>query len=134
MALYPEGSSGRHIYSSSHTFAIPATVSDRPAAIELLRFLTSRESQAHEARLGTLPARSDSLQDVRSEAGSLAERRWNLLEKAQETALAPPKHANYPAVEDAIWEGIREALLGNKRVEKALEDTEAAARRAAEGA
>jgi multiple sugar transport system substrate-binding protein len=134
LALYPEGPAGRHIYSSSHTFAIPATVSDRPAAIELLRFLTSRESQAYEARLGTLPARSDSLQDVRSEAGPLAERRWTLLERAQEAALIPPKHANYPAVEDAIWEGIREALLGNKSVEKALEDTEDAALRAAEGA
>ena len=42
VALYPEGRAGRHIYSSSHTFAIPATVSDRPAAVELLRFLTSR--------------------------------------------------------------------------------------------
>ena len=132
--LYPEGPSGRHIYSSSHTLAIPATVRDRGAAIELLRFLTSRESQAHEARLGTLPARSDSLQDVRSEAGSLAERRWALLERAQEDALVPPKHANYPAVEDAIWEGIREALLNNKSVEKTLADTEAAARHAAEGA
>jgi multiple sugar transport system substrate-binding protein len=134
VALYPEGPAGRHIYSSSHTFAIPATVSDRPAAIELLRFLTSRESQAYEARLGTLPARSDSLQDARSESDPLAGRRWALLERAQEAALVPPKHANYPAVEDAIWEGIREALLGNKSVEKALEDTEAAARRAAEGA
>jgi multiple sugar transport system substrate-binding protein len=47
VALYPGGPAGRHIYSSSHTFAIPATVSDRPAAIELLRFLTSRESQAY---------------------------------------------------------------------------------------
>ena len=134
VALYPEGLAGRHIYSSSHTFAIPATVSDRPAAVELLRFLTSRESQAYEASLGTLPARSDSLQDARSEAEPLAERRWALLERAQDAALVPPKHANYPAVEDAIWGGIREALLGNKSVEKALEDTEAAARRAAEGA
>ena len=74
VALYPKGPAGRHIYSSSHTFAIPATVGDRGAAIELLRFLTSRESQAYEARLGTLPARSDSLQDVRSEAGPFAER------------------------------------------------------------
>ncbi|HJQ28530.1 MAG TPA: extracellular solute-binding protein [Rubrobacter sp.] len=134
-ALYPEGRAGRHIYSSSHTFAIPTTVRDRPAAVELLRFLTSRESQAYEARLGTLPARSDSLQDARSEAdeGSLSERRWGLLERAQEAAIVPPKHPNYPSVEDAIWEGIREALLGNKSVEKALEDTEEAARRAAEG-
>src|SRR5215207_8022978 len=134
VALYPEGPAGRHIYSSSHTFAIPATVRDRPAAIELLRFLTSRESQAHEARLGTLPARGDSLQDARSEADPLAERHWNLLARAQEAALVPPKHADYPAVEDAIWEGIREVLLGNKSVKRALQDTEAAARRAAEGA
>lgn len=135
VALYPEGSAGRFIYSSSHTFAIPQTVGDRSAALDLLRFLTSRESQAHEARLGTLPARMDSLGDARSDAGagSLAERRWGLLEDAQQYALIPPKHENYPAVEDAIWEGIREALLGNKSVDQALRDTEEAARLAAEG-
>jgi maltose-binding protein MalE len=57
-----------------------------------------------------------------------------LLEEAQEAALIPPKHPNYPAVEDAIWQGIREALLGNKGVEEALKETEEEARRAAEGA
>lgn len=135
VALYPEGNAGRFIYSSSHTFAIPRTARDRAAAIELLRFLTSRGSQAYEARLGTLPARSDALEDARAEAkpGSLAERRWRLLEEAQRAALIPPKHENYPAVEDAIWEGIREALLGNKSVDQALHDTEETARRAAAG-
>ena len=78
VALYPEGRAGRFVYSGSHTFAIPNTARDRSAALALLRFLTSRESQAFEARLGTLPARSDALQDARSDAtpGSLAERRW----------------------------------------------------------
>jgi ABC-type glycerol-3-phosphate transport system substrate-binding protein len=135
VALYPKGRAGRFIYSSSHSFAIPNTVRDRPAAVELLHFLTSRESQAFEARLGTLPARSDALRDARADAepGSLAGRRWGLLEEAQEAALIPPKHPNYPAVEDAIWQGIREALLGNKSVEEALKDTEETARRAAEG-
>ena len=134
VALYPEGRAGRLIYSGSHTFAIPVTVRDRPAAVELLRFLTSRGSQAFEARLGTLPARSDSLRDGRAEAevGSLAERRWALLEQAQGAALIPPKHPNYPDVEDAIWQGVREALLG-KDLEEALRDTEEAASRAAEG-
>jgi multiple sugar transport system substrate-binding protein len=132
VTLYPEGRAGRFVYSSSHTFAIPSTVRDRPAAVELLRFLTSRESQALEAELGTLPARSDALEDARveAEAGSLAERRWGLLEEAQEAALIPPKHPSYPAVEDAIWQGIREALLG-KDVEDALQNTEEAARQAA---
>jgi multiple sugar transport system substrate-binding protein len=134
VALYPEGRVGRFVYSGSHTFAIPYTVRDRPAAVELLRYLTSRESQAFEAKLGTLPARSDSLGDARAEAeaDSLAERRWMLLEKAQEAALIPPKHPNYPAVEDAIWQGVREALLG-KGAEETLRETEEAARRAAEG-
>ena len=135
VALYPEGSAERSIYSSSHSFAIPTSVRDRPAAVELLRFLTSRESQAYEARLGTLPARADALQNVRSEAepGSLAERRWGLLERAQEDALIPPKHPNYPAVEDAIWEGIREVFSGNKGVEEALRDAQEAADRASRG-
>jgi multiple sugar transport system substrate-binding protein len=134
VALYPEGRSGRFVYSGSHTFAIPTTVRDRRAALELLRFLTSRESQAFEARLGTFPARSDSLGDARAEAeaGSLAERRWGVLEEAQEAALIPPKHPNYPAVEDAIWQGLREVFFG-KEVEEALRNTQEAARRAAEG-
>jgi multiple sugar transport system substrate-binding protein len=136
VALYPEGRAGRFVYSSSHTFAIPGTVRDRPAAVELLRFLTSRESQAFEARLGTLPARGDALRDARAkaEAGSMAEGRWGLLGEAQEVALIPPKHPNYPAVEDVIWQGVRETLLGNKGVKEALKDTEEMARRAAEGA
>jgi multiple sugar transport system substrate-binding protein len=136
VTLYPEGRAGRFVYSSSHTFAIPGTVRDRPAAVELLRFLTSRESQAFEARLGTLPARGDALRDARAEAeaGSMAEGRWGLLGEAQEVALIPPKHPNYPAVEDVIWQGVRETLLGNKGVKEALKDTEEMARRAAEGA
>ncbi len=56
-----------------------------------------------------------------------------MLEEAREAALIPPKHPNYPAVEDAIWQGIREALLGNKDVDEALKDTEEQARRAADG-
>jgi multiple sugar transport system substrate-binding protein len=135
VALYPEGRAGRFVYSSSHTFAIPGTVRDRPAAVELLRFLTSRESQAFEARLGTLPARGDALRDARAkaEAGSMAEGRWGLLGEAQEVALIPPKHPNYPAVEDVIWQGVRETLRGNKGVKEALKDTEEMARRAAQG-
>jgi multiple sugar transport system substrate-binding protein len=135
LALYPEGPAGWFIYSGCHTFAIPTTVRDRPAALALLRFLTSRKSQAFEARLGTLPARIDSLQDAQAVApeGSLAKRRWELLEQASESALLPPKHPNYPAVEDTIWQGIRESLLGTISVEEALKTTEEMASRAAEG-
>ncbi|ABG05915.1 extracellular solute-binding protein, family 1 [Rubrobacter xylanophilus DSM 9941] len=135
LALYPEGPAGRFVYAGCHSFAIPRTVRDRGAAVELLRFLASRESQAHEARFGTLPAREDALAEARAQAGpgSLAARRWELLEAAREAAIIPPKHENYPAVEEAIWRGVREALLGRSGVEEALARTEEAARRAAEG-
>ena len=75
------------------------------------------------------------MEDARAAApdASLAARRWSLLEEAKEAALIPPKHPNYPAVEDAIWQGIREAILGYKGTEEALRQTEAAAGRAAEG-
>lgn len=135
LALYPEGPAGRYVYAGCHSFAIPRTVRDREAAVELLRFLVSRESQAHEARFGTLPAREDALAEARAEAppGSLAARRWELLDEARKAALIPPKHERYPAVEEAIWRGIREALLGRRSVEEALALTGEAARRAAEG-
>jgi multiple sugar transport system substrate-binding protein len=134
VALYPRGRAGRCVYSGSHTFAIPSTVRDRPAAVELLRFLTSRESQAFEVWLGTLPARRDALRDARAEGevGSLAERRWSLLEETQGVALIPPKHPKYPAVEDAIWQGLCAAFSGED-IEQVLRETEEAARRAAEG-
>jgi ABC-type glycerol-3-phosphate transport system substrate-binding protein len=54
-----------------------------------------------------------------------------LLAEVREAAITPPRHPNYPAVEDAIWEGVREALIGNKTVEQALADTQEAARKAA---
>lgn len=133
VALYPEGSAGRFIYSSCHTFAIPRTVRDRPAAVALLKFLTSRESQAVEASLGTLPTRDDALVRAKMEAqpGSLAERRWALLEEARSSALIPPKHPNYPPVEDAIWRGVQEALMEQTSAEEALPAIERAAREAA---
>ena len=53
-----------------------------------------------------------------------------MLEEARAADLIPPKHPSYPAVEDAIWQGVREALLG-KDVEEALQNTEEAARQAA---
>lgn len=133
VTLYPKGSAGRFIYSSCHTFAIPWTVRDRPAAVELLKFLTSKDSQAAEASLGTLPARDDALAEARMEAppGSLIERRWALLEEARSSALIPPKHPNYPPVEDAIWRGVQKALLEQTPAEKALPAIEQSAREAA---
>ena len=122
LALYPTGPQGRHIYAGSHSFAIPVTVRDRPAALQLLRFLTSLPSQTLEARQGSLPTRRKALETVRREAepGSLEAKRWQLLGEAGRHALIPPKHAQYPACEDIIWRGVRQALTRALELDAAL--------------
>ncbi len=128
LALYPSGPRGRHIYAGSHTFAIPVTARDRPAAVELLRFLTSEESQLVEARRGSLPTRPVVLSKVRAESspGSMAARRWALLEQSVDAALFPPAISRWPDVEEAIWQCARAAIVGEMSVPRAL--TEMAAR------
>jgi multiple sugar transport system substrate-binding protein len=132
LALYPSGSAGRHVYAGCHSFAIPSSATDRAASLELLRFLTDPVSQRLEARQGSLPARRSALGAVRAEAkaGSLEMRRWALLEQAARCALVPPKFKAYPVVEDAIWHGLRRALLGEWGITEALERIEASGREA----
>ncbi len=122
VALYPQGPAGRHVYAGSHTFAIPTTVHDRSAALDLLRFLTSEESQFLEARLGSLPTRPAVLAQARAESspGSLQAERWSLLEETTTAALFPPSHPSYPLMEDALWRAFRRAIIGELTVEAAL--------------
>lgn len=131
LASYPAGPGGRHVYAGSHTFAIPATVSDIPAALELLRFLTDEDSQLLEARRGGLPTRPAVLARVRAESpsGSLAARRWSLLEEAADAALFPPAHPRWPEIEEAIWQSSRAAIVGEMSVEQALAEMAARIRR-----
>ncbi len=134
IALYPRGRAGRFMYSSSHTFAIPRTVQDRPAAISLLRYLTSSESQGFEARLGSLPARRDALLVVRKEAseGSLMAKRWELLDQALQGLLFPPRHPRYPKVERVIWQWVQRGIQGVVSVEEVLKAIEQDGAHAAE--
>ena len=131
LAIYPTGPTGRQIYAGSHAFAIPTTVQDRPAALQMLRYLTSEPSQTLEARQGSLPTRKKALETVKGEAepGSLAEKRWKLLGQASRSTLIPPKHAKYPACEDIIWRVVRKALTRELEVEAALTWIEEEAKR-----
>ncbi|MGH2405228.1 MAG: ABC transporter substrate-binding protein [bacterium] len=122
LALYPTGVAGRRVYGASHTFAIPARVRDRHAAVDLLRFLTSEDNQLLEARQGSLPTRPTVLARVRSEApsGSRTVRRWELLEETVTAALFPPVYPRWPAIEEALWKSVQGALVGRLTVEEGL--------------
>ncbi|MDX2006162.1 MAG: extracellular solute-binding protein [Meiothermus sp.] len=120
LALYPLGPARRATYSGSHTFALSRTAADRPLAVALLKFLTSRESQLLEARRGTLPARLDALEQARLEAEPFEARRWELLKEATQYSWIPPKHPDYPAVEAIVWQNVHAFLKGQKSAPEAL--------------
>lgn len=125
VAIYPVGpSSKRRVYSGAHSFALTTGTRDVPAAIELLRFLCSEESQLHEARLGSVVPRTAVMARLHQEApaGSRDARRIEILRQTMASCMAiPPKFSEYPACEDALWGSIRQALLGECSVEQALQ-------------
>ena len=102
VALYPVGPSGKRcVYSGGHTFALPRSVADREGALQLLRFLTSEESQYQEASRGALPVRGSAARRIREEAaeGSLDALRLDLLGyTVKNHMLIPPKFPEYPVV------------------------------------
>ncbi|MCS7057495.1 MAG: extracellular solute-binding protein [Meiothermus sp.] len=134
LAPYPSGPVRRAVYAGSHTFALAVRAADRPLALALLRYLTSKESQLLEARQGTFPARRDALEAARAEAppGSLATRRWALLEESLEHAWFPPKHPRYPQVEGVVWQNLRAFLRGEQDAKRTLERIDLEGQRAAE--
>ena len=116
LALLPAGLTGRRAaYAGCHSFAIARGARNRDGALALLRFFTSKEAQASEARRGAVPVRRSALEQVRREvaADPFEARRWELLARTMAEALIiPPRFASYPACEDAIWRSIQKALTG----------------------
>ncbi len=124
VALYPVGPAGkRAVYSGGFTFAIPTSVRHVEGALELLRFLTSEESQFLEASHGAICARTKVQRRIRAEAppGSLDAQRLDLLEQTvAQYMLVPPQFAAYPLVEETLWTTLQAAIVGRITVDDAL--------------
>ena len=124
VAIYPTGPAGlRRAYAGIFMFAVPRSVRDLPAAIELLRFLTSEDSQHEEARQGALAVRPAVHARIASEAapGSRDARRLQYLrETAAKAMLEVPKTPWYPRMEDTLWQAIQSAIVGERSVDEAL--------------
>ncbi len=125
LAVYPVGPTGeRWVYAGGFTFAIPTSVNDLDGALKLLRFLTSFEAQWHEAQNGAISVRTDVRQRIRDTVlpGTLEARRLDMLEQTvQSHMLIPPKFAQYPAVEDALWMALQSGFTGQRSIREALQ-------------
>jgi multiple sugar transport system substrate-binding protein len=123
LALLPRGPSGRRAaYAGVHSFALPRASRNRDGGAALLRFLTSADAQLAEARNGAIPCRVSALQRIRQEARADAaqSRRWDLLAETETFMIVPPRFAEYPGCEDAIWHTIQQAMLGRCSAADAL--------------
>jgi multiple sugar transport system substrate-binding protein len=122
VAEYPSGPSGvSRTYGGSHTFALTHRGAGNPDAVELLRFLTAKESQSAEAARGSVPVRRSVMQQVLDSASEDELNRWHILESVIETSvLIPPKIDCYPAIEDVLWRTVQKAMTGELNQEAAL--------------
>jgi multiple sugar transport system substrate-binding protein len=124
LALYPAGPSGqRSVYSGGHAFAVPTSVRNEEGARALLKFLTSADSQWHEAQRGALPVLKSVQSRLKAETdpNSLEARRLALLEETVRShMLLPPRFPLYPAVEEAVWTSLARGITGQWSVDEAL--------------
>jgi multiple sugar transport system substrate-binding protein len=129
LAPLPAGPAGsRAAYGGCHSFAIAATARNVEGAAALLRHLTSPDAQLAEARLGAIPCRTSALARIREKAAAdpVESRRWDLLAAAQEAMIIPPRFADYPRCEDAIWHSVQRAMIGDSTPQQAVAHAAAA--------
>jgi len=109
---YPAGPRGRFTYAGAHAWAIPKTCADPGRAVDLLHRLAGAAAARLELINGGVPAHAATF----AEAGPVDDkdaRRLALTRAAIDTQMITyPPHAEFPALEDAGWQAIRDALCG----------------------
>lgn len=125
VALVPGGTQGRRsVWTGCPTFAIPADCPDPHSAVQVLRYLTSPESQRQEAEQGAIPSRRSACEATRERLreGTLAHLRFTLAEQTLRLArYSPPALPQYAQMEERIWPHLQSGLLGEREPAEALE-------------
>jgi len=131
-APYFSGSTRRVSYAGVHSWAIPETCADVDAAAALVAVLCSFDAGRAEAASGAVTAHLQAFASVepRDDVDAL---RLDITRRTIEDAMITyPPLANFPAVEDAGWSAINEALRGELTAAEAVDAIQKAAERALE--
>jgi multiple sugar transport system substrate-binding protein len=118
VAPYPAGPVGiRKSYAGGHTFAMPKAARDPEGGLALAKYLTGPEVQWHEASVsGHTPVRQSIFRKMKDQSGQGTEHDAKRMAALEETithyAMIPPKFAKYPLIEDILWSGVQEAIIG----------------------
>src|SRR5439155_3199064 len=116
---YLAGKGGWFSYAGCHAWAIPTTCRDVDGAVDLLGLLLSDEGHRREAAGGGVCSHVDVFASVQP-IDEKDERRRQITQRTiAEAMITYPPLASFPAVEDAGWSAIREALCGRSTASQA---------------
>ena len=130
VAIQPMGSVTRTGWSGHHGFSVTNDCANQEAAVSLVMFLTSEESQLAESAGGSLPTRSAVWEANVAEAqsGDDAFRAESLAAFAAgaEFAFAVPPIPEWGESTNLVFPELQAAIVGDKTVKEALDDAAAA--------
>ncbi|OUS07380.1 sugar ABC transporter substrate-binding protein [Rhodobacterales bacterium 52_120_T64] len=126
VAVQPMGSATRTGWSGHHGFSVTNDCDNKEAAVSLVEFLTSEESQLAESAGGSLPTRS-AVWDANvaaAAAGDDAFRAESLAAFAEgaKFAFAVPPIPEWGETTNIVFPELQAAILGDKTVKEALDD------------
>ncbi|MGH1414871.1 MAG: extracellular solute-binding protein [Pelagimonas sp.] len=126
VAVQPKGSVTRTGWSGHHGFSVTNDCANQDAAVSLVTFLTSEESQLAESAGGSLPTRS-AVWDANvaaAQAGDDAFRAESLaaFAKGAEFAFAVPPIPEWGESTNIVFPELQAAIVGDKTVKEALDD------------
>ena len=126
VAVQPMGSVTRTGWSGHHGFSVTNECANKEAAVSLVMFLTSEESQMAESAGGSLPTRSAVWQAnvAAAESGDDAYRAEALKAFAAgaEYAFAVPPIPEWGESTNLVFPELQTAIVGDKTVKEALDD------------
>jgi multiple sugar transport system substrate-binding protein len=124
---YPSGSQRRVSYAGCHAWAIPTTCGDLPAALDLLRILTSEQANTVDAHGGSVCAHVAAFAAVRPTSEIDRQRLAITTATIDEAMITYPSHPRFPEVEDTGWKAIHDALRGMRGARSTVREMQARA-------
>ena len=125
ITVQPMGSAGVHTgWSGFHGFSVTEGCANKEAAVSLVEFLTSEESQIAESAGGSLPTRT-AVWDVvvkNAEGDAYRTMALNAFREGATYAFPVPKTEYWIEASNLIFPEIQAAILGDKTVDEALQD------------
>ena len=130
VAVQPMGSVTRTGWSGHHGFSVTSDCPHKEAAVSLVNFLTSEESQTAESAGGSLPTRSAvweaNIAAAKSGGDPFRAESLAAFAAGAEYAFAVPAIPEWGETTNLVFPELQAAIVGDKTVEQALNDAAAA--------